>query len=291
MSGRLDYLNQGLEEEIKSQTKRLLNAKESLEHDREMSLKDMRMAAIVQNKFFHAPEISLKNWDFAVRYEPLSLVSGDLFNFYHDGENLNGVSLFDASGHGVAASLVTMLAENIIQQTYNEALGSEESVAAILKRINYRFIEAKGEIENYLTGILLSMSENYDGSCTVTMANAGHPYPLFYNAKEAVVEEMLPTADMPYTGPVGLSGLNVDYSEMSFTMNKGDILFLYTDGITEMQNRDKMDFGVEQIMNILEKNKSESAEEIAKKLMKGLDNFIKDTPRTDDVSVIILKRI
>ena len=290
MSGRLDYLNQGLEEEIKSQTKRLLNAKESLEHDREMSLKDMRMAAIVQNKFFHAPEISLKNWDFAVRYEPLSLVSGDLFNFYHDGENLNGVSLFDASGHGVAASLVTMLAENIIQQTYNESLGTEESVAAILKRINYRFIEAKGEIENYLTGILLSTKENDDGSCTVTMTNAGHPYPLFYSVDDGVVEEMLPTADMPYTGPVGLSGFGVDYSDMSFTMKKGDILFLYTDGITEMPNKDKLDFGIDPIKQIIEKNKDCSAEEIAKRLMEKLSDYIKDTPRTDDVSVIILKR-
>lgn len=290
MSGRLDYLNQGLEEEIKSQTKRLLNAKESLEHDREMSLKDMRMAAIVQNKFFHAPETSLKNWDFAVRYEPLSLVSGDLFNFYHDGENLNGVSLFDASGHGVAASLVTMLAENIIQQTYNEFLGTGDSVADILKKINYRFIEAKGEIENYLTGILLSTKENDDGTCTVTMTNAGHPYPLFYSVDDDSVEEMLPTADMPYTGPVGLSGFGVDYSDMSFTMKKGDILFLYTDGITEMPNKDKLDFGIDPIKQIIEKNKDCDAEEIAKRLMERLADYIKDTPRTDDVSVIILKR-
>ena len=291
MSGRLEYLNEGLEDEIKNQTKSLLNAKESLEHDREMSLKDMRMAAIVQNKFFHAPEYPLKNWDFAVRYEPLSLVSGDLFNFYHEGEALNGVSLFDASGHGVAASLVTMLAENIIQQTYGEFWGSGNSVADILKLINERFIDAKGEIENYLTGILLSTKENEDGTCTVTMANAGHPYPLFYNAEEDAVEEMLPSADMPYTGPVGLSGFGVEYAEMSFTMKKGDILFLYTDGITEMPNKDKLDFGIEPIKQILEKNNECGAEEIAVKLMDKLSDYMKDTPRIDDVSVIILKRM
>lgn len=291
MSSRLEYLNKGLEDEIKLQTKRLTDVNGRLEHDREKSLKDMRMAAIVQKKYFHAPEQAFKNWDFAVRYEPLSLVSGDLFNFYHDGEELNGISIFDASGHGVAASLVTMLAENIIQQTFNELLENGVGVATGLKLINERFIDAKGEIENYLTGILLSMRENADGSCTLTMANAGHPYPLFYNAKDDEVEEMLPSADMPYTGPVGLSGFGVEYSEMSFTMNKGDILFLYTDGITEMQNREKMDFGIEPIMKLLKKNKDDGAEEIAKKLMKGLEDFIKDTPRTDDVSVIILKRV
>ena len=288
---RLEYLNKGLEDEIKLQTQKLTSANSRLEHDRAVNLKDMRMASIVQKKFFHAPEHPLTHWDFAVRYEPLSLVSGDFFNFYHEGETLQGISLFDASGHGVAASLVTMLAEHIIQQTYCEQLGNNESVADTLKLINERFIEAKGEIENYLTGILLNTKENPDGSCTLAMANAGHPYPLFYNAKENTVEELLPTSDMPYTGPVGLNGLGVEYSEMKFTMNSGDILFLYTDGITEMANEEKFDFGIEPIKKILEKNYADSAEMIISKIMKRMEEFIADTPRTDDVSVIILKRI
>jgi serine phosphatase RsbU (regulator of sigma subunit) len=184
-----------------------------------------------------------------------------------------------------------MLAENIIQQTYGEFWGSGNSVADILKLINERFIDAKGEIENYLTGILLSTKENEDGTCTVTMANAGHPYPLFYNAEEDAVEEMLPSADMPYTGPVGLSGFGVEYAEMSFTMKKGDILFLYTDGITEMQNKEGRDFGIDPIKGILGKNCQDGAEEIARKLMEKLNNFIGITPRVDDISVIILKRL
>ena len=287
---RLEYLNKGLESEIKLQTEKLTNANSRLEHDREVSIKDMRMAAIVQKKFFHAPEHPLKNWEFAVRYEPLSIVSGDLFNFYHEEDNLKGISLFDASGHGVAASLVTMLAEHIIQQTYTERLNSGESVADCLKLINERFIDAKGEIENYLTGILLSTKENADGSATLVMANAGHPYPLFYDAKANTVEELLPTADMPYTGPVGLNGFGVEYSEMEFTMNSGDILFLYTDGITEMSNTEKLDFGIEPIRHIIEKNYSCTPEEIISKIMKKMESFIGRNPRADDVSVIILKR-
>ena len=291
IANRLEYLNHSLEDEIKLQTRKLTNVNEKLENDREKSLKDMRMAAIVQKKYFHAPEHSLKNWDYAVRYEPLSLVSGDLYNFYHEGENLNGISLFDASGHGVAASLVTMLAENIIQQTFNELLKSGESLAEALKLINERFIEAKGEIDNYLTGILLSTRENKDGTCTLTLSNAGHPYPLFYNSEEQTVEELLPTADMPYTGPVGLSGLNVEYSEMKFTMKSGDILFLYTDGITEMANKEKIEFGIEPINQIIGKKHEDSAEDIMTAIMEKMEHYISGMPRVDDVSVIILKRV
>ena len=291
IANRLEYLNHSLEDEIKLQTRKLTNVNEKLENDREKSLKDMRMAAIVQKKYFHAPEHSLKNWDYAVRYEPLSLVSGDLYNFYHEGEDLNGISLFDASGHGVAASLVTMLAENIIQQTFNELLKSGESLAEALKLINERFIEAKGEIDNYLTGILLSTRENKDGTCTLTLSNAGHPYPLFYNSEEQTVEELLPTADMPYTGPVGLSGLNVEYSEMKFTMKSGDILFLYTDGITEMANKEKIEFGIEPINQIIGKKHEDSAEDIMTAIMEKMEHYISGMPRVDDVSVIILKRV
>ena len=291
IANRLEYLNHSLEDEIKLQTRKLTNVNEKLENDREKSLKDMRMAAIVQKKYFHAPEHALKNWDFSVRYEPLSLVSGDLYNFYHEGDVLNGISLFDASGHGVAASLVTMLAENIIQQTFNELLKSGESLAEALKLINERFIEAKGEIDNYLTGILLSTRENKDGTCTLTLSNAGHPYPLFYNSEEQTVEELLPTADMPYTGPVGLSGLPVEYSEMEFTMKSGDILFLYTDGITEMANKEKMELGIEPISQIIGKKNAESAENIMTAIMDKMEHFIGGMPRVDDVSVIILKRL
>ena len=291
MSHRLDYLNQGLEEEIKNQTKKLLNAKESLEHDREKSLKDMRMAAIVQNKFFHAPEEKLKNWGFAVCYDPLSVVSGDLFNFYHDGENLQGVSLFDASGHGVAASLVTMLAENIIQQTYMESLANGSSVANVLKVINERFIAAKSDIENYLTGLLLRTKENEDGTCTVTLANAGHPYPLMYSADSDEVEEILPNVDSPFTGPVGLGGFDVEYSEMDFIMKKGDILLMYTDGLTETGNKEGLSFDIPRIVEVLKRKKDSDAQEIMQNLNEAIAKFSADTPRTDDVSVIILKRV
>ena len=291
IAGRLEYLNQGLEKEIQLQTKKLTDVNGRLEHDREKSLKDMRMADIVQKKFFHAPAEPLKNWDFSVIYDPLSIVSGDLYNFYHEGDKLYGLSLFDASGHGVAASLVTMLAENIIQQTYMESIENGLSVADMLKIINERFISAKSEIENYLTGLLLQAKENDDGSCTVVLANAGHPYPLLYKAASDEVEEILPDVESPFTGPVGLEGFDVTYSQMEFSMEKGDILLMYTDGLTDTVNKEGISFDISRVIEVLKKKKDVSAVEIMGSLRQKIESFSGDTPRTDDVSVIILKRV
>ena len=184
-----------------------------------------------------------------------------------------------------------MLAENIIQQTYMESLEDGTSVADVLKVINERFIAAKSDIENYLTGLLVRTKENDDGTCTVTLANAGHPYPLMYFSDRNEVEEILPDVESPYTGPVGLSGFNVEYSEMDFTMKKGDVLLMYTDGLTETVNKEGMSFDIPRVIEVLKNKKEAGAQEIMQYLMDSISKFSTDTPRTDDVSVIILKRI
>ena len=290
ISKRLEYLNQGLEKEVKNKTQSLLTANERLEDEKEITQKDMKMAALVQKKFFHAPQNELDNWEFAVYYEPLSIVSGDFYNFYHKGTKLEGLTLFDTSGHGVAASLVTMLAENIIQQTYEEYSVSRENVAEGLRIINNRFIAAKGDIENYLTGLLVSFIDNDDGTCSVALANAGHPNPLLYTKEEDEVEELLPSPDMPYTGPVGLKDFDIEYSGQKFLMKAGDILLLYTDGLTDSV-RDNYDFDISKVMEILKKNSGESAQTIMQRLVMKLDEFYAKALRSDDVSVIILKRV
>jgi sigma-B regulation protein RsbU (phosphoserine phosphatase) len=290
IAGRLEYLNKKLEFEIQTQTEKLVDVNKKLENDQKAAQQDMEMAAIVQKKFFHAPDHELNNWDFSVIYKPRSIVSGDLFNFYHEGPVLNGISLFDASGHGVAASLVTMLAENIIQQTYRESLESGANLADTLSVINSRFITAKEGIDNYLTGILLSTKENEDGSCLMTLSNAGHPYPLLYSAANETVEEILPDVGSPFSGPVGLRGFDITYSQVETELHSGDIVLLYTDGLTEIANEAQQQFGLQAVIETLRNNGNKSSKEIMELLMKRVDTFCAGSPHKDDISVIILKR-
>jgi len=290
INNRMEYLARSLEDEVEIQTRKLTAANEKLEREQELAQEDMSMAALVQKKFFHAPNYPLSKWETAVRYEPLSIVSGDFFNYYLDGTELNGISLFDASGHGVAASLVTMLAENIIQQVYREAFAEGKGMAETLTLINDRFIAAKGSIENYLTGILLSTKENEDGSCTIVLSNAGHPNPLLYVSSLGSVEEILPDVDKPSYGAVGMTDFEACYSEIEFTMNSGDVLLLYTDGLIEMMNENHEEFGINRVMSVLNEIHAMTASEMISALMFAFNAHVYSVPRTDDVSVIVLKR-
>ena len=287
---RFEYLNTQLKNEVNEQTRQLKEANDSLEHELEIASEDMHMAAIVQQKFFYVPKVEFKNWDFAVCYEPLSQVSGDLFNFFYNDNALNGISLFDASGHGVAASLITMLSENIIRQVYIDEYKSDETLGQILTNINTSLIQAKGEVDNFLTGILLKISDNDDGTSKVNVANAGHPRPFIYRSEEDMVMELQPPNDDYIFGPIGINGIEHNYLDFEITMKSGDILILYTDGLTETMNIHREDFGKSSVQALLQRNHKKSAQEILDIIIKKLNEHSAGAPRSDDITTIIIKR-
>ena len=290
ISKRLEYLNTELKNEVGEQTRQLKEANESLEHEMEIASEDMHMAAIVQQKFFYVPDIEFENWDYAVCYEPLSQVSGDLFNFFYDDNKLNGVSLFDASGHGVAASLITMLSENIIRQVYIDQYQTTESLGQILTNINTSLIDAKGEVDNFLTGILLKITDNDDGTSKINIANAGHPRPFIYKSHEDMVMELQPPNDDYVFGPIGINGIEHNYLDYELQMQSGDVLILYTDGLTETMNIHREDFGKSSVQALLQRNNKKSAKDIMNIIMRKLNEHASGATRSDDITAIIIKR-
>ena len=290
IAARLEYLNKSLKDEVDIQTGMLKEVNKRLEHERDIANKDMHMAALVQQKFFHAPYQNFKKWDYAVCYEPLSEVSGDLFNFYYNDDVLDGISLFDASGHGVAASLITMLAENVIRQVYENSPKKNKDLAKKLNVINESFIQAKGDVDNYLTGILLNIQEKDNGKCILKLANAAHPYPIIYKKLLKSIYEVLPPKGKESYGPIGIRELETQYNDFEFEMEKGDILVLFTDGLTETMNFEREEFGRERIAQVLKEDNRKSADSILQSLLHNLNEHTGSELRTDDVTVIILKR-
>ena len=74
-------------------------------------------------------------------------------------------------------------------------------------------------------------------------------------------------------------------------MKSGDVLILYTDGLTEMMNEERLVFNINRAMETANKKKSVTAENLMQIVMEKLNESTKDTSRSDDVSVIILKRV
>lgn len=264
---------------------------DQLESDRIRSEIDLEMASIVQKKFFPDPVTEFKGWELAVCYEPLSKVSGDLYDYYAFGQTLNGFSLFDVSGHGISASLITMLSKNIIGHAFQKGFKEKEQLSLMLHKINRLINEEKGQIDNYLTGILCRF-ENFvpDGSLKIELGNAGHPYPILYSSDNNRILTLAPDNSQPHCGAIGMQGVNVAFPIMNFTMNTNDIFVGFTDGLIEGTNPDGEQYGRQRVEQILMQNSNKKAEEIVEAIKNDLNGFAAGKPREDDLTIIVLKR-
>lgn len=293
---QVQYLNKNLENKVEERTRELSesNAKLSdannqleitnnqLVEAKKKADRDMRLAANVQNSFFNPNLPHFKNWDLVYYFKPAAGVSGDLYDFFHDGKDLQGLGLFDVSGHGIGSGLVTMLAKTVIDRKFKE--GANYPFSKVMSEIDKQIKEDKGDIENYLTGILLRIQEN-----KIEFINAGHPRAFVRTAKNGKCHAIELKGDDKKNGIIGMNTLDKDFTTLKFTMQKGDSLILYTDCLNESVNKDGQAFGEEGIIQAFEDAGIGSAKS---KLDYVLNRFYKYTQGTeikDDLTVIVLQ--
>ena len=113
---------------------------------------------------------------------------------------------------------------------------------------------------------------------------------MLYQSETKQVIEIKPPIGLESYGPIGVAGIETRYTDFSFEMKKGDILVLFTDGLTEQMNEKREEFGKENIGKILTEYSRKNADVILQNILVSLDQHTGQEMRTDDVTVIILKR-
>lgn len=298
MYKRDERLTNQLQEEVSDRTKELQGANlvlsllnERLERDKKHSEMDLEMAAIVQRNFFPRPNKQFLGWEISVCYSPASKVSGDFYDYYNYNDILNGISLFDVSGHGLSASLVTMLSKSIIAREFQSGFRKKDPIDKVLNKINNMILYEKGDIDNYMTGILCRFDDSFDPkNCSVELGNAGHPYPLKFSIRDNEVYELKSNDGKQHYGAIGMRGINVSFARSIFSMSTGDILVLYTDGLTETSNSRQEQFGVERLKKIVKENHTRPPSEIVGHIIAALEEFSEFRPYDDDITLLIAKR-
>ena len=257
-----------------------------------MLSRGLETVAHVQKNFLPKRDKTFRGWEIAVSYKPLdSDVSGDLYDYYYDGQNLLGLGIFDVSGHGIPAGLMTILAKSIISQKFLTGLANSENMSDILKEINNSYIKEKSNVENYITGLLFHFSEfDKKDFCELQLANAGHPAPLLYSRKNEEVTELKFEDPNEQYGILGVDGLPVSFPDVSCKIGINDILVCFTDGLTEASNADSEEFGKKRVAEILKENASRSAEEIKTCIINAYQEFVGKQKPFDDLTLIVLKR-
>lgn len=252
-----------------------------LETQKDILSKEISQAAQLQKSFLQQKAKTYLHWTVACKNIPVAGVSGDLYDVYSHENIIDGAGIFDISGHGVSSGMITMLIRNIIQDLFYADYDNE--LWETVQKINDTFIKEKGDVQNYLTGIFLRINDN-----NIELVNAGHQFPVLY--KKATNTFEIIQKDPLAIGAIGLNAIDPIYISQYITMESGDELFLFTDGLPDCENEEKLKFGINSLIGLFKKNIMCDVNEQLKLILQDISDFRGKATPADDMTLFILKK-
>jgi phosphoserine phosphatase RsbU/P len=234
--------------------------------------KDLVLAAGIQKALLPPPDWSVDGWQARYHYQPANIVSGDYCDLIENDDGFLFL-LGDVSGKGVAASMLM----SHLHATFRTLAGQNLSLQKMVEHANRLFAESTtaGQFATMVVG-----SAKPDGK--VTYVSAGH-LPLFHISKAAVRAREA-------TGvPLGMF-CSTNFPVCELTLEPGDKLLLYTDGLTEMFNAAGDEFGVARVHSLAKRHGSTEPQAILSACLEEIRNFSATTKQTDDLTLLILHR-
>jgi sigma-B regulation protein RsbU (phosphoserine phosphatase) len=272
---------EAMNDEMHASNELLISTNSELEEAQRIAKLDMIMAANVQSTILPKEPPILREWDVAFAFRPMAGVSGDFFDFYTERDMLNGVALFDVSGHGTASGLITMIARSVLFRNFNK--GEEMGLGSILKQSNRELINEIRKTDKYLTGILLRLRGD-----TVEYANAAHTELIHREHKTGDVRVIKPEGTDHKGMIMGIDGIDKSYPTLKFQVNKGDMIVLYTDCLDESRNEEGNEYGMERINKSIKSAKDGTAQQVLDSILNDFHNFMGSHEIHDDLTVIVL---
>ena len=234
---------------------------------------DMKMAAEIQRGLLPAAPPAVPGYDLAGSNRPSRSVGGDYYDFSLDQGRLL-FALGDVAGKGTGAALLMAVLRAAVRGHW-----SEGSVAEAMARINRTICQNVTE-GKYITFFVGRLDPRSGQVCYV---NAGHLPPLLIRAGGGV--ETLTEGGMV----LGMFD-SVPYAEASAELRSGDILLVFSDGVTETCDPEGEEFGESRLVALAVEKRELGAEDLQAAIVKELDRYSEDTRATDDRTLIVLKR-
>lgn len=208
-----------------------------------------------------------------VSYLPMSRVSGDYYDVFDLAGGATGILEFDASGHGVPAALLTMMAKISFVEAIQKSLSPNQVIAAVNDELS-QHLQKTG---NFLTAFYAVIRPNGK----VVYCNAAHTRVLLVRTT-GQVELLDPTSlSIGFAPPGGDS-----FHSAEVTLMPGDRLIIYTDGLTESRTKQGLAFETEGLVSVVEKIRKLDLAEMHKGLMAEWENRINRKSVEDDVTVV-----
>jgi hypothetical protein len=229
----------------------------------------------VQQSLMPAKQPAMAGWEIWLYTMPANEVGGDLIDYLRLDDESSVVTIADIAGKGLQAALLMTKLQATIRALAGKD-GTLAEFAATFNRIFYRDSPA-----NLFASTVYTMIQVNNG--TVKYVNAGHFPPLLIKPDGIEVQ--------PKGGPaLGLMP-KVQFTEQTIELQPGEMYLAYTDGIIEAKNDKGEFYGTERFLELLNVIKVLPLEEIGNRISGSVRWFANDAPMSDDLSVLILKKL
>ena len=223
-----------------------------------------------------APEV--RGWELASHYEAAREVGGDFFEMFRLRKRRRPLSVVvaDVTGKGIAAALLMAYARPVIHGALDNATGPADALSRtnrilVEERRSARFITALAATIDVTTGTFL-------------LANAGHEPPLLVPADGSAIRPL------GEAGPLlGVFGA-IDLPQSAIDLAPGDLVLLYTDGVTDTQGPDGDRFGDDRLLAVLEATRGRTAQEVIDAVRDAVLAFQGHVEPADDVTIVAVRR-
>lgn len=207
--------------------------------------------------------------------EPAMEVGGDLYDFFMVDDRRLCFVVGDVSGNGVPAALFMAMTKIMVKTR----AASDPSPASIVTHVNDALSQDNDSC--MFVTLYLGILNLRDGTLVTT--NAGHNQPLLKRRSGRF--EWLTAQDGPLVGPMP----GIAYKESTMRLGPGDELFLYTDGVTEADNRKRELFGNDRLKMVLDQSGNVSVVDRLGAVMNAVKTFSGNAPQTDDITMLGLR--
>ena len=241
--------------------------------------RELTMAGKIQADILPEDPPPMPGWDIAARLVPARETSGDFYDFIPLSDHKLGILVADVTDKGMGAALFMALSSTLLR-TYAVRYPTLPAIA--LSAVSERILSDTrgGMFVTTFYGIL----EPHTGR--LVYANAGHPSGLLISTRRGKesIDRLRPTGMA-----MGVSE-NARWRQKEARLIPGDVLVLYTDGITEANNPNGVFFEEDRLIEVILENMQSSAQQILDALLEAVQRFIGPVPRQDDIAIIVVRR-
>ncbi|MGD9363861.1 MAG: PP2C family protein-serine/threonine phosphatase, partial [Desulfobacterales bacterium] len=209
---------------------------------------------------------------------PAQILGGDYFDFIDFRNGFHGLAIADVAGHGVSASLHMAS----IQALLRTLVPVNRSPAEVMRQVHKLFIH-NIRFETFVTFFIGA----FDSSTkTLTFCNAGHLPPFILRHTKSKDESLVMLH--PTGAAIGLIEA-AEFGENTIELENGDLLVLYTDGLTEAADLQNQEFGRERLAALSRQVNTLPVKEIVQEIKQAIEEFSEGKPLADDTTLVVCR--